>query len=122
MNDAQVLEETQSRQELDGEAADQAVLEALVVIHLDEFVEVDGVQVEHNAEMVAPDEVILKFDDALYLVRIVLLKKKEQLGLDRCLIVVLLLILHHLDGDHLFRFVILALENLTERTFPNQLN
>ena len=72
--------------------------------------------------MVAPDEVVLKFDDALHLVRIVLLKKKEQLGLDSRLIVVLLLILHHLDGDHLLSLMILALENLAEGTLTNQLD
>ena len=38
MDDAEVLQVAKARQKLDGEATDEAVVEALVIVHLDELV------------------------------------------------------------------------------------
>ena len=58
VDDAQLLQIAQSGEQLDGEASNQAILKALVVVHLDELVQVDGVQFKHDAEMITPDEVV----------------------------------------------------------------
>ena len=96
-----MLQVSEARQKLDGEPTDQPILKALIVVHFDELVQVDGVEVEHNAQMVPPHEVVLKLDDALYLVWVVFLEKEEELGLDSRLVVIFLLVFDHFDGDHL---------------------
>lgn len=88
----------------------------MVIVHLNELVEVDAVEVEHQTQMVAPNEVVCEFDDALVILRIVLLEQKQKLRFDRRLIVVLLLILDDLDCDLLFRLVVQAANHITEGT------
>ena len=70
--------------------------------------------------MVPPHEVVLEFDYALDLVGIVLLQKEKELCLNSGLIVVLLLVLYHLNCDHLSRFMILTLEDLAKRALANK--
>ena len=65
MNDTQLLKIPQSGQELDGEPPNQVVLEALVVVHLDELVEVDRVQVKDATQVVSEHEVVSQFHDPL---------------------------------------------------------
>jgi hypothetical protein len=88
----------------------------LVVVHLDELVEVDAVQVEHQTQMVAPNEVVCELDDALVILRIVLLEQKQKFRFDRRLIVVLLLVLDDLDCDLLLRLVVQTANHITEGT------
>jgi hypothetical protein len=88
----------------------------LVVVHLDELVEVDAVQVEHQTQMVAPNEVVCELDDALVILRIVLLEQKQKFRFDRRLIVVLLLILNDLYCDLLLRLVVQTANHITEST------
>jgi len=88
----------------------------LVVVHLNELVEVDAVQVEHQTQMVAPNEVVCEFDDALVILRIVLLEQKQKFRFDRRLIVVLLLVLDDFDCDLLLRLVVQAANHITEST------
>lgn len=86
----------------------------MVVVHLDKFVQINCIEVKHNAQMVAPHEVVLEFDDAFNLIWVVFLEEEEQLGFNGCLIVVLFLVLDHLDGDHSFGLVVLALQDLAK--------
>lgn len=46
-------------EELDSETSDETILKALVVIHLNEFVEVYAVEVENDTQVVPPYEVVL---------------------------------------------------------------
>ena len=75
VNDAKLLQVAQPREQLDGKASNEAVLESLIVIHLDELIEVDRVQLKHDAEMITPDEVVQKFHDAFHLIRVVLFQE-----------------------------------------------
>lgn len=93
----------------------------MVVVHLDELVEVDAVQVEHQTQMVAPDEVVCELDNALVILRIVLLEQKQKFRFDRRLIVVLLLILDDLYCDLLLRLVVQTANHITESTLANYL-
>jgi hypothetical protein len=61
---------------LNGEAAYQVVFEALVVVHLDELVQVDAVEVEHAAQVVPEDEVVAQLYDPLDLIWIIVLEQK----------------------------------------------
>ena len=88
----------------------------MVVVHLDELVEVDAVQVEHQTQMVAPNEVVCELDDALVILRIVLLEQKQKFRFDRRLIVVLFLVLDDLDCDLLLRLVVQTANHITEST------
>ena len=72
--------------------------------------------------MVPPHEVVLEFDYALDLIRIVLLQEQKELSLNSGLIVVLLLVLNHLDCYHLSSFVILTLKYLAKRAFADKLD
>ena len=58
-------------QDLDGEASDQVLGDALEVVVFDEFVEVDGEHFEGDAEMVSPEEVFAHFDDVFVVVGVV---------------------------------------------------
>ena len=69
--------------------------------------------------MISPYEIVLKLDDSLDLVRVVFFEKKQKFGLNSCLVVVLLLVFNHLDGDKLVSFVVFALEHLTKSTFAD---
>jgi len=66
--------------------------------------------------MVAPNEVVCEFDDALVILRIVLLEQKQKFRFDRRLIVVLLLVFDDLDCDLLLRLVVQAANHITEST------
>ena len=120
VDNPQVLEVAQPREELDGEASDQPLFEALIVVHFDELVQVYCVQVKNDAEMIPPDEVVLQFYYALNRIRVVLFEQKQQLSLNSSLVVVLLLVLHHFYGDVLSRLVIFAFEHLAESAFANE--
>lgn len=93
----------------------------MVVVHLNELVEVDAVQVEHQTQMVAPDEVVCELDNALVILRVVLLEQKQKFRFDRRLIVVFLLILNDLDCDLLLRLVVQAANHITEGTLADYL-
>lgn len=111
MDDSQGLQVLEASQQLDSEATDKPVVEALVVVHFDKLVEIDRVEVEHEAEMVAPHEVVNQFDDALHIIRVVFFQQQQQFSLDSRLVVVLLLVLNNLDGDRLATLVVNALND-----------
>lgn len=73
MDDAQLLHVLESAHELDGESADESLLEACIVVHLDELVEVQAEEVEGHAEVVAEHEVVLYLDHTLFVVQVVFL-------------------------------------------------
>ena len=77
MDDPKLLEITQGRQQLNGKASDQIVFKALVMVHLDELVQVDAVEVEHAAQVVPEDEVVAKLHDPLDLVRVIVLQQQQ---------------------------------------------
>jgi len=122
MDDVEVLHVPEGGQQLDGEPADEAVLKALVVIHLNEFIQIDGVEVKHNAQMVSPHEVVLKLNNALNVFWVVLLEQQQQFGFHGRLVVVFLLILNKLDGNLVAVFVIYTFDDLPEGALANQLN
>lgn len=45
------------------------------MVHLDELVQVDAVEVEHAAQVVPEDEVVAKLHDPLDLVRVIILQQ-----------------------------------------------
>ena len=77
VDNTEVFKVAQSREKLNSEASNQTVLESLVVVHLYEFIQVNGVQIKHNAQVITPDEVVLQLDNTLDGIRIAFLEKKE---------------------------------------------
>ena len=61
---------------MDGEPSNQAIVKALVIVHLDEFVKINAVEVKHKAKMVSPNEVIRQFNHTLQIVRVVLFQQQ----------------------------------------------
>lgn len=114
MNNPQSFQILEPGQKLNSESADQPVVETLIIVHLDKFVQVDREQVKHKAQVVAPDKVVRELDHSLQVVRVVLLQQQKELGLDSGLIVVLFLIFYNFDRDRLLRLVIKALEDVSE--------
>ena len=74
MDDAQLFEVAEPREQLDGKPTDEPVVEALVVVHFDELVKVDAVKVKHEAQVITPNKVVRQLDHALQIVRVVLLQ------------------------------------------------
>ena len=72
--------------------------------------------------MISENKVITQLDNSFDIVRITLLEKKEQLGLNRSLVVVFLLILDELDSHQLFILVVEAFNNLSESSFSYNFN
>ena len=122
MDDAELLQELESAHDLYGEAPDESLLEARVVVHLDELVQIEAVEVEGHAQVVPEDEVVLDLDEALPLLRVVLLQQQQQFGLDCRLVVVLLLVLDELHRHQLLQLVVEALQHLAEGALANHLN
>ena len=58
---------------MDGKPSDEAVFETLVVVHLDEFVEVDTIQVKNAAQMVSKHKVVSQLHNSLNVIRITFL-------------------------------------------------
>ena len=94
----------------------------MVVVHLDELVEIDAVEIEDAAEVVSEDEVVAQLDHSLDVVRITLLQQEQQLRLDGCLIVILLLVLDQFDRYELLVLVVEAFDDLAEGTLSNDLD
>lgn len=76
MDDAQCLHILESAHELDGESPNEALLEARIVVHLYEFIQIQAEQVECHAQMVPEHKVVLNLDDTLLVLWVVLLGKK----------------------------------------------
>ena len=56
------------------ESTNEAIFKSLIVIHFDEFIEVDAVKVKYAAEMISEDEIISEFYNSLYIIRVTLLE------------------------------------------------
>jgi len=97
---------------LDGEAADQVVVEAVEVVDLEEFEEVHAEELEGDAQVLAEDNVVPHVNHVHYVVGVVLLQEVEYLQLDSRLVGVLLLVLYDLQGYFLLGFVVQALQRL----------
>ena len=122
MDYAKVFHVPQSRQQLDCKSSDEAIFKALVVVHLDELVQIDAVQIKDAAEMVSEYKVVSQLNHSFDVVRIAFLEKEEELCFDCCLVVVLLLVLYKLDGNQLLMLVVHALDDLSESSLSNHLN
>jgi len=55
---------------------DQAIIETLIVVHFDELIEVNTVQIKDQAQMVPPHEVISQFNDSLQVIWVILFEQK----------------------------------------------
>lgn len=121
MDDPQLFQVTQCRQQLYCKSADQTVVETLIVVHFDELVEVYRVKVKHKTQVVAPDEVVNELDYPLYIIAVVLFKQQKQLCLHSCLVVVLLLVFDHLDCNFDLVLVVKAFNHASECTFADLL-
>ena len=84
---------------MDCESSDETIFEALVVVHLDEFVQVNAEEVEDATQMISEDEVFSELHDSFDAVWITFFEKKEKLSFNGSLIVVLLLVFYQLNGD-----------------------
>lgn len=73
MDDAEVFHVSKSWKQLNGKSSDQAILETLVIIHLDEFIQVNAKQLKDTAKMISEHEVISQFDNSFNIVRVTLL-------------------------------------------------
>ena len=71
MNDSELFEVFESRKQLNCKSTYQPVVKALVVVHLDELVQVDTVQIKDKTQVVAPNEVIKKLNHSLKIIRII---------------------------------------------------
>ncbi len=122
MDDAQCLHILESAHELDSESPNETLLEARIVVHLYEFIQIQAEQVECHAQMVPEHKVVLNLDDTLLVIGVILLCKKKEFGFNCCLIVVLLLILNKFHSDHLLGLVVETFQDLTESALANLLN
>ena len=73
MDNSKLLHVFQPTHQLNGESADESLLEARIVVHLDELVEVEAEQVERHAQVVAEHEVVLDLYNALFVVVVIFL-------------------------------------------------
>ena len=73
MNDAQLLHVLEAAHQLDSKASYKTFLEACVIIHFDEFIEVETEQVESHAEMVSENKVVLNLYNAFFIFDIIFL-------------------------------------------------
>lgn len=119
MDDAESLHVLESTHELYGESSDEPLLKASVVVHLDELIEIEAVQVEGHAQVVPEHKVILNLYHALLVLWVVLLYQQQQFSLNCRLVVVLLLILNEFHSDHLLCLVVETLEDLSESALPD---
>ena len=122
VDDAQCLHVLESAHELDGEPPNEALLEAGIIVHLYEFIEIQAEQVECHAQMVPEDKVVLYLDHALLVLGVVLLREEEEFGLNGRLVVVLLLILNKFHSHHLLGLVVETFEDLAEGALANLLD
>ena len=73
MDNSKLLHIFQPAHQLNGESTDESLLEARIVVHLDELVEVEAEQVERHAQVVAEHEVVLDLNNALFVVVVIFL-------------------------------------------------
>ena len=73
MDNSKLLHVFQPAHQLNGKSADESLLEARIVVHLDELVEVEAEQVERHAQVVAEHEVVLDLYNALFVVVVIFL-------------------------------------------------
>ena len=120
--DGGLPEHDERLRELLEEGADEVHGEAAELVLLDEFVQVDGEQLEDEAEVVLVGEVVEQAQHVVAVVRVVLrVERGEQADLHQRLLVVRRLVLDDLDGAQRARHAVLALDHLAERALAQQL-
>ena len=92
MNDVVLSCIHEGLQNLDGKATDEANRDALKVVVLDEFVQVNTQQFENDAEMFPKQDVIFDSDDVVLVVAVVLFEKSQNLDFNCSLVLELLLV------------------------------
>lgn len=77
MDNSEVLHIAQGGEQLNSEASNQAILEALVVIHLDKLVEVDAIEIKDAAQVVSEDEVVAELHHPLDVVWVAFFEQEK---------------------------------------------
>ena len=119
MNYAQLFQVPQRGHHLYREPPYQPVVKTLIIVHFDELIQVDRIEVKHKTQVVAPDEVIVQLDHSLHVVWVLFPQAQKKLGLYGGLIVVFLLVFDYFDGDLLRTFVVHTSDHIAESAFAN---
>lgn len=144
MDNAVVTQERKGPEELDRETTDERGRKAGKAVRLDQLVEVDAEQLGHDAEVSSERERVDHSDHKVLLVRVLHIVNDEMSGLrpetgrggsthpfdevlehldlDQGLVMETLLVADDLDRDHVARLVIPALQDLAERSFPENVD
>ena len=77
MDNPNGFEVLEAGEELNCKPTDQTVIETLIIVHLDKLVQVDGVELKDQTQMVAPHKVVEQFDDALNILSVVFFQKQK---------------------------------------------
>ena len=101
------------------------MVKSIEVVDLKELKEVHAKQFESDAKMLPENHIVFHMNHIHNVIRIVLLQKVQDLQLDSCLILVLLLVLYYLDCNFLFLLMIKTSKGLkqlilTYLTVPNE--
>lgn len=92
------------------------------MVHLDEFVKVDGEHFEGDHEVLPEVELVHAADDVLLVLWIFLIQVLDQFGLHKTLLIEPFLVLQNLQSTIFPLLVIVALEDHTETAFSNFLD
>ena len=74
MDYAQILHISEGREQLDGKPPDKPILKSLVIIHFNELVQINAVQVEDTTQMISEHEVVPQLYHPFHIIWIALLQ------------------------------------------------
>jgi hypothetical protein len=120
VNDLEHLEVLEGVQELNCEPPYQVVIESIEVVDFEELEEVHAHEFKADAEMLAEDHVVVQVDHIHDVLGVVLFQILQNLELNPCLVVVLLLVLDHLHGHFAASFVVNALEGRSKTALAQE--
>ena len=121
MHDPMVSLEFQSLQNLDREAAVDALGHALKIIILNKFIQIDAQALECYQKVLSEDHEVVYPNDVVLIVLVVDVQVLQRLELDSSLVLELLLVPYDLDGHQVLCLVIQAFDCLAETTLPKEL-
>ncbi len=112
MDDVLLAQKLEGGEELDGEPADELWAEAVVVVADDQLVEVLAQQFEQNADVFPEDDKVLDLDNVRSVVSVLFLHMRQQLDLNKGLLVELGLIPYNLQRQLFLLLMVIHFQHL----------
>jgi len=121
MHNLMLFDVVERDQNLDSKPAHKAFRNSFKVVHLDEFIKVHRQDFERQDQMLPENETFLNPHNVFLVIWVAVTERLQDSRLNKPLLIEAFLVTKNFESGELFPLVIVALENLPERSFTDLL-